>query len=442
MALKIVNTESLDAVADALNEAAGKSGKLVFPDEYISTAKGLSAGGGGGNPLQKFIDDRGDLTYLYGYFSSNARIRDVKDEALEWLTTVDLSKMEYANYMFYRCESRYWTKIPLFDTSNIKYMTSMFESTQYDRDRYKAIYIPNFDTRNAMDMGRMFYYRHLKNFPQLDMSKASYISYMYDYAKWDEPLSLPSFIASYPTVAEYLFANTNIKDVGTVELNNCEKMSGMFNMCASLESVGKVKSERASVNTNNMFSSCSKLVSIGEIALKSNDISNMFKNCTSLTEIPSFDGGLSTYASYFCDGCTSLVTVGSIDVRSVTSFSYSFRKCTLLTNLTLKNIKANLQVGSGDGSGSSDYGHLLTVDSLVGLCYELRDTGSVKTLTIGAANLAKLASVYVRLVEITDEMRAEDDLIDKKLPFERCESTDEGATLIGDYVILKNWKLA
>lgn len=107
-----------------------------------------------------------------------------------------------------------------------------------------------------------------------------------------------------------------------------------------------------------------------------------------------------------------------------------------MVNCYLRNIKTNLQVGSG-----TSYGHLLTLDSLTHLIYELRDTGSLKTLTVGSANLEKLANVYVKTVDITDEMRAEDDLIDEKLPFVVCESTDEGAMLIIDYAVFKNWDI-
>ena len=65
----------------------------------------------------------------------------------------------------------------------------------------------------------------------------------------------------------------------------------------------------------------------------------------------------------------------------------------------------------------------------------------MRTLTVGFVNLEKLENIYVRTIAITDEMRAEDDLIDEKLPFEVCDSTDEGAVLISDYIREKNWQL-
>lgn len=128
--------------------------------------------------------------------------------------------------------------------------------------------------------------------------------------------------------------------------------------------------------------------------------------------------------------------VPAYDFRSVSSSGGIFNSCSALRECWIKNIQRSIQVGSG-----TTYGHLLTVESLIHLIYQLVEYSSKQVLTMGNVNLEKLANVYVRLVEITDEMRAEDDLIDEKLPFEVCESTDEGACLITEYVSFKNWEL-
>lgn len=137
--------------------------------------------------------------------------------------------------------------------------------------------------------------------------------------------------------------------------------------------------------------------------------------------------------------CRSLTTIPQLDTSNVTAnnnTSNMFYNCVQMTNLSIKNIKTNLQVGSG-----TSYGYLLTVDSLLGLCKELITASSSKTLTIGSANLNKLANVYVKRITITDEMREEDPLIDQKIPFEVCDSTDEGAVLITNYTKSKKWTL-
>lgn len=167
-----------------------------------------------------------------------------------------------------------------------------------------------------------------------------------------------------------------------------------------------------------------------------------FKKCVALTEIPEFTYDTVTNITSLCDGCSGLEYFHGLDLRNVTNFVLgvrSFISCKNIKKLVLKNIAITLTVGSG-----TSYGHLLTVESLIGLIYELilKNGGNPRKLTVGSANLEKLANVYVKQIEITDEMRAEDDLIDEKLPFVVCESTDEGAILITDYVLLKNWSLA
>lgn len=139
---------------------------------------------------------------------------------------------------------------------------------------------------------------------------------------------------------------------------------------------------------------------------------------------------------YAFDNCMKLKAVTIKQSRYIDAMVNAFQKCYSLEELYMDDIKANLQINQ------SSY---LKKESLIYLISQLRNTGSAKTLTMGSTNLAKITgdnAVYVRTIDITDEMRAEDDLIDEKLPFEICESTDDGAMLITEYAQLKNWQLA
>lgn len=191
-----------------------------------------------------------------------------------------------------------------------------------------------------------------------------------------------------------------------------------------------------------MFENCASLKTVPLFDTSAADnMSYMFKNCTSLESIPLFDthNNLCWYGTF--SDCSSLEEVPALDFgKNNNSFMATFANCTSLKNCWIRNIRGySLTVGSG-----TNYGHLLTVESLLHLCKELisNSSSSKLTLTIGSANLTKLADVYVKLIEVTDEMIAEDSNIERKKPFEVCESTDEGAMLITDYVTLKKWRLA
>ena len=211
----------------------------------------------------------------------------------------------------------------------------------------------------------------------------------------------------------------------------------MFSECSSLTTIPQLDTSSATVMSD-MFSKCSSLTTIPQLDTTSvTDMNRMFSGCTNLTTIPQLDTSSVTNMNNMFYNCSSLTTIPQLDARSVTGMYNMFSGCTNLTNCRIRNIKVNLTIGSG-----TTYGHLLTVDSLIYMIKELVNTGSSKTLTMGTANTDKLSSTYVKLIGITDEMRAEDDLIDSKLPFEVCESTEEGAlAILTDYVALKNWSI-
>ena len=122
----------------------------------------------------------------------------------------------------------------------------------------------------------------------------------------------------------------------------------------------------------------------------------------------------------------ALRCVKNLDLTNGVSVGLTY--CKNLRVLDVKNVKANLTIASG-----STWGHLIVKDNLISIISELIDTGAEKKLTMGVINLAKISETYVKLLE---------DDGSGKLPFEVCESSDEGAMLITDYVGLKNWAIA
>lgn len=134
--------------------------------------------------------------------------------------------------------------------------------------------------------------------------------------------------------------------------------------------------------------------------------------------------------------CQDIVNIPfEIDFINASRATDMFQGCINLTNVTIKNIKIDLQVGSG-----SDWGHLLTLDSLIGICKECINTGSALTLTVGSANLEKIqnSGKYYKFVDSSVTEVA----VGEKGEIEECESTVTGSFSITDYMAMKNWTLA
>ena len=161
-------------------------------------------------------------------------------------------------------------------------------------------------------------------------------------------------------------------------------------------------------------------------SIKFNDCTELFKNGKRLEYLDKLDFSETTNMSSMFDGCSSLTTIPQMDTSNVTNMGSMFRGCRNLTNLDLRNIKINLQIGS-----ARSWGHLLTVDSLVNTIKELVTQTSYSTLTMGTANLTKIANLYCKIIDDTDP----------KKTMELCESTEEGAMTLTDYAQLKKWNI-
>lgn len=175
-----------------------------------------------------------------------------------------------------------------------------------------------------------------------------------------------------------------------------------------------------------------------------NETVNAFTKCTSLKTItlnnPLYNSTNPYIYLYNANntffGCESLESISGdplwINGEYISNFFYKCKKLEKVyfykigNGITTKS--TTFQLASG-----TTWGHLLRVECLLSAiqaCY-VRTTYT-PILVIGSANLEKLANIYVKITL--------DDNYTK--PFDLCESTDEGAMTISDYLALKGWTLA
>lgn len=211
---------------------------------------------------------------------------------------------------------------------------------------------------------------------------------------------------SQVTDTSYMFDNSKVTTIPLLDTSKVTNMYYMFHYCGNLASIPQLDTS----NVTNMYGMfCSG--STDDIALN-------------MTTIPKMNTSKVENMSTMFSNSSRITKIEGLDMSSCTSTSNMFKGLSQLVTLNLTNIKTAL---------SLSFSTRLSEDSLVGIIKELVDTGSSKTLTISSTNITKLASTYVKLL---------DDDGSGKLPCEVCESTDEGAMLITDYVALKNWVLA
>lgn len=242
-------------------------------------------------------------------------------------------------------------------------------------------------------------------------------------------------------------------------INDASKLtSNMLCGCSKLRSLENFSFERAASNDSRSPFSLSEYE--GVLRIKSfyyqspegiyNETYDMymtFANNNKIKKIifeqgftPRHVGISSANTFYKCQQLREII--GDIDLKYITNTSDSlynmFGSCTELRNVTIKNLNLSLTLAGSDSNNSYvQYGKKLTVDCLINTCKECIKQSSSRTLTISSDNLPKLANVYVKFTDSSQTEIA----VGEKGDVVVCESTDDGAMTIENYMLLKDWTL-
>lgn len=166
------------------------------------------------------------------------------------------------------------------------------------------------------------------------------------------------------------------------DTENVISMCGMFSACDNLTTIPLLNTGNVLV-MNGMFEACRALTSIPQLnTSKVTDMISMFQNCSNLTTIPLLDTSNVKYMNYMFSGCHALTTVPALDASNVITMNYMFEFCWNLKSILMTNIGSNLNISASTLFERSD---------LLVILNNLKKTApEVRTLTMGATNLAKL----------------------------------------------------
>ena len=320
-----------------------------------------------------------------------------------------------------------------------------------------------------------------------ELVEGGYVDMLQRYVNWrkwcnnifeacpDEDMSWTKNLdTSQSTNLYYMFANCpNVKtlDISGYNTSNVTKMESVFSQSQQLESVDVTGIDTSKVTTMaRCFYNCTALTNIiglntwntsnvtsmtymfnrvktTELDLSSFNTSNvtnmsyMFSYSTALTQVDmsNFDTSNTTNFQDMFKSCSKLKTiVGTLDLINATAISGIIYDCMVLEDVIIKNIKLSTSFG---------WCYALSNNTLINTIQQLWDNtdnalGGSRTLTLTTDSKNNIANVYVKLIPVTDEMRAEDEYIDNKKPCVVCDASDEGAMTLTEYAISKNWAIA
>lgn len=231
--------------------------------------------------------------------------------------------------------------------------------------------------------------------------------------------------------------NTALLSLPDIDMSSASNATSMFYQASKLSKIvlKNINKTKHLLNCKTMFFGSKMTEIVGLDLTYATDISDILRGNSNIKEfIHPETSNVVTFGNTFAN-CYALETLVIDVIKSSSTFSSTFSNLSNLKNVTIKNIKKNLQLYNSPN---------LTIDSVIGIFKELWDFSSgttTYTLSLKTVNTELIANTYVKLVEATDEMIAEDPNIASKKPCVVCESTDEGAMLITEYATSKNWTI-
>lgn len=194
------------------------------------------------------------------------------------------------------------------------------------------------------------------------------------------------------TITTAICSYTKIKKIGVVDLSNFKStLSYLFSYNSELESVEELNLKNASETTYCLYD-CKKLKRIKKLDISnSKDVSNFFSGDYLLEEIPYIDTSKVQKFNNFATNNYSLKVIKNLDFTSCISASNMVSRCYSL--MEIENI-SNINVALSFSDCT-----LLSHETLIKILNALVDlTGQTsKTLTLGAANKAKLTNEELQI---------------------------------------------
>ena len=232
--------------------------------------------------------------------------------------------------------------IPLYDTSNVTNMTGMFSGRNID------VVLPNFNTSNVTDMSYMFNGATITTtLPNFNTANVTDMSYMFKKAAINT--TLPNMDMSKVTDIYGMFSGATINTtLPNLDMSNILSMGSMF--------------EDATINAPLPNWDTSNVTSMGRL----------FANTTINVPFPNWNMSKVTNTYYMFYNCKKL-TEFRMDMSLVTSADNMFKGCTSLSDLYISNLKASTDISDCP----------LTDDSAHFIFFNLQNVTN-KTLTVSS----------------------------------------------------------